>query len=47
MVYHITLHSYITKLILQQIYDMKHGYIKVNTPFQSLLSINKINYAVY
>ena len=31
MVYQITLHSYITKLLLQNIYDMKHGYIKVST----------------
>ena len=26
---------------------MKHGYIKVNTPFRDLLSVIKINYTVY
>ena len=26
---------------------MKHGYIKVNTPFRGLLSVIKINYTVY
>ena len=47
MVYQITLHSYIMKLLLQYIYDMKHGYIKVNTLFRGSLSIIKINYTVY
>ena len=26
---------------------MKHGYIKGNTAFRGLLSLNKINYTVY
>ena len=51
MVWQITLHSHIMKInyivTIITIYDIKHGYIKVNTLFRGLLSVTKTNYAVY
>ena len=47
MVYQITLHSYVMKLLFQNIYNMKPGYIKVNTIFRGSLSVIKINYTGY
>ena len=39
--------KYIETMIIIGIYDITHGYIKLNTLFQSSLSVTKTNYAIY
>ena len=39
--------NYIEIIIVINTYDIKHGYIKVNSLFQGSLLIIKTNYAIY